>query len=130
MWISCAGQTDTSPTQTPRCAPPSTSARGARPTWWTARAVSSSPRKKENATGQATPKGSWHRIGKSAKLFLSSSELGSPLPRTQASVHQESLCGPSPPIWFLGGGTLPCGRGGGGSQFGRRDRHCGTLATL
>ncbi len=23
--------------------------------------------------------------------------------------------------------TLACGRGGGGSQFGRGDRHCGTL---
>ncbi len=28
------------------------------------------------------------------------------------------------------GGTLACGRGGGGSQFGRRDRHSGTLSIV
>ncbi len=30
------------------------------------------------------------------------------------------------PLWFRGD-TFACGRGGGGSQFGRGDRHCGTL---
>ncbi len=31
------------------------------------------------------------------------------------------------PLWFRGAEILACGRGGGGSQFGRGDRHRGTL---
>jgi hypothetical protein len=34
------------------------------------------------------------------------------------------------PLWFRGGDTLACEREGGGVQFGRGDRHCGTLGTL
>ncbi len=35
---------------------------------------------------------------------------------------------PPPPLWIQWEEeTLACGRGGGGSQFGRRDRHSGTL---
>jgi hypothetical protein len=45
------------------------------------------------------------QIRQSAELFLQSSELG--LPHPQASV-------PPPPLWFVGGYTLACGRGGGG----------------
>ncbi len=49
----------------------------------------------------------------SARLFLQSSELG-----------PADKCAPR----FRGGGdTLACGKGGGGSQFGRGDRHYGTL---
>jgi hypothetical protein len=53
----------------------------------------------------------------SAKLFLQSSELGHhhPPPLPQASV--------SPPLWFRGGGEHT----GGGSQFGRGEKHCSTL---
>ncbi len=29
--------------------------------------------------------------------------------------------------WGGGGDTIACGSGGGGSPFGRGDRHCGTL---
>jgi hypothetical protein len=34
-----------------------------------------------------------------------------------------------PTIWFRGRDTLACGRGGGGTHFGRGDIHCGTLGT-
>ncbi len=56
----------------------------------------------------------------SARLFLQSSELGPPHPSPRRRV-----CYPS----FGSGGrdTLACGRGGGGSQLGRGDRHCGSL---
>ncbi len=43
----------------------------------------------------------------------------SPTLHPQASV--------SPPLWLRAGDTLADGRGCGGSQFGRGDRHCGTL---
>ncbi len=46
--------------------------------------------------------------GQSAKLFLQSLELGLPKPLARKRVW------PSPPLWFLGKGTLVCGRGGGG----------------
>jgi hypothetical protein len=57
--------------------------------------------------------------------FLSSrpNRLPSP-PHPQASVAPHPL--------VLGGGgegTLACGKGGGGSRFGRRDKHSGTLGT-
>jgi hypothetical protein len=55
--------------------------------------------------------------------FLSSRpKLGPP-----ASAAGE--CCP-PPLVRGGGDTLACGRGSGRSQFGRRDRHCGTLGIL
>jgi hypothetical protein len=54
----------------------------------------------------------------SSRLFLQSSELGPPL----------TLRWVCPPFWFRGG-TLAYGGGGGGSQFGRGSRHCGTLGT-
>ncbi len=57
----------------------------------------------------------------SAKLFLQSSKLGLPHPLTCRRVLH-----PPPPLWFRGG-TLACGRGDGGSQFGRGDRNCVTL---
>ncbi len=51
----------------------------------------------------------------SARLFLQSSDLGPPHP------HRRRMCPP------FGWGGVACGRGVGGSQFGRGDRHCGTL---
>jgi hypothetical protein len=45
-----------------------------------------------------------------------------PPPHPQASVA-------SPPPCFRRGGHTRLGRGGGGSKFGRRDRHSGTLGT-
>jgi hypothetical protein len=38
--------------------------------------------------------------------------------------HQQPTVAPPPPSRE---NTLACGRGGGGRQFGRRDRHSGTL---
>ena len=52
----------------------------------------------------------------SSRLFIQSSELGPHL------LTRRRGC---PPLW-KGGDTLVCMRGG-GSQFGREDRHCGTL---
>ncbi len=52
----------------------------------------------------------------STRLFHLSSKSGPPPLTRRRSV--------SPPLGG-GGGTLACGRGG--SQFGRGDRHCGTL---
>ncbi len=61
----------------------------------------------------------------SARFFLQSSELGLPHPLIRRRVF------PSP-HWFRVGWvryTLACGRGDGGSQFQRGDKHCGTLCT-
>ncbi len=55
----------------------------------------------------------------SARLFLQSSELGPPPTHPQASVSPPSLVG--------GGGTNSLAERGWGSQFGRGERHCGTL---
>ncbi len=55
----------------------------------------------------------------SARIFLQSSELGPPTP----SPVGECL----PPFGSQGAPALTCGKGGGGSQFGREDRHCGAL---
>jgi hypothetical protein len=41
-------------------------------------------------------------------------------------LARRQVCTPPPPQ-FQWEGTLACGRGGGGSQFQRGDRHCGTL---
>jgi hypothetical protein len=63
-----------------------------------------------------------HRVDGVLGLF-SSSELGLAHPLTRRRVHVF-------PLPFVGGGlegTLACGRGGGGSQFRRGDRHCGIL---
>ncbi len=57
----------------------------------------------------------------SARLSLQSSRIGSPPP-----PHPQESVAPSPPLVPRGGTTLACGRRGGGSQFGRRDRHSGT----
>jgi hypothetical protein len=54
----------------------------------------------------------------SARLSLQSSALSPPLG-----------CPPPPPLGSKGD-TLAMGRGGGGSQFGRRDRHSGTLGIV
>ncbi len=56
----------------------------------------------------------------SAKLSFQSSELAPPRPLTRKRVL------PPPPLWFQGGETHACGRVGGRSQFGQRDRHSGT----
>ncbi len=56
----------------------------------------------------------------SAKLFLQSSEL-----RLPHSLTRRRVCTPHPLV--PGGGTLACGRGSGGSQFERGNRHCGTV---
>jgi hypothetical protein len=57
----------------------------------------------------------------SAKLFLRSSEFGLPHPITRRRV-----CTVYPPGW--GGGAYSfAGEGVGESQFGRGDKHCGTL---
>ncbi len=57
----------------------------------------------------------------SARLFFQSSELELPHPLTRRRV-----C--SPLLWFGGEGSqLARGRGVGGSQFRRGDRHCDTL---
>jgi hypothetical protein len=53
-----------------------------------------------------------------ARHFLQSYELGPPHPLTS-----RRMC----PPFGSAGDTLACGRGDGGSQFGRGDRHCGTL---
>jgi hypothetical protein len=61
----------------------------------------------------------------SARVSHQSSELAPP-PLTRTRV----LPPPPPPLWFQGrGDTLAGGRGGGGNQFARRDRHSGTLGT-
>ncbi len=66
-----------------------------------------------------------HKV-QSARLFLPTSELGPPI------LLPPGECVPSP-LWFRGGDTLACGRGGGGggSQFGRGDRLVhGALGTV
>jgi hypothetical protein len=62
--------------------------------------------------------GSWYHAQRrqNARLFPN---WDSPTLHPQASV--------SPPLWLRAGDTLADGRGCGGSQFGRGDRHCGTL---
>jgi hypothetical protein len=57
----------------------------------------------------------------SARLSLQSSELAPPRPLARKLVL------PPPPLVSRGRDTLACGREGGRSQFGRRDRHSGTL---
>ncbi len=65
---------------------------------------------------------SYHRVY--TRLSLQPSELAPPPPHPQASV-------PPPPFSSKGGGdTLAGGRGGSWSQFGRRDRHSGTLGIV
>jgi hypothetical protein len=51
--------------------------------------------------------------------------IGSPRPLT----CKRDLAPPPFSSGEGGGGTLACGRGGGGSQFGRRNRHSGTLGS-
>jgi hypothetical protein len=67
--------------------------------------------------------GEHHRIDREPG-FLSSrpNRLPSP-PYPQASVAL-------PPLVPGGRGTFACGRGGRGNQFGRRDRHSGTLVIV
>jgi hypothetical protein len=61
--------------------------------------------------------------GKSAKLFLQSSELGLPQP-----LARRRVCPPTPTSQVLGGGAHSLAREGlGESQFRRGDIHCGTL---
>jgi hypothetical protein len=62
-----------------------------------------------------------HRVDKSAKLFLQSSELGLPNPLTRRRV-----CAPPPFGFFFGGGAHSLA-GEEGTQFGREDTHCGTI---
>jgi hypothetical protein len=58
----------------------------------------------------------------SAKLFRQTSELGfAPHPLTRRRV--------CPLAFGSRGDTLARGRGDGGSQFGRGERHCGTIQT-
>ncbi len=45
----------------------------------------------------------------------------------QQAIVNSSARMKSIPLFGGGGYTLARGRGGGGSQFGRGDRHCGTL---
>jgi hypothetical protein len=56
----------------------------------------------------------------SARLFLQLSELGPSHPLTAGE------CAPLPPLLW-GRDTLACAGGWGVPQFGRGDRHCGTL---
>ncbi len=68
--------------------------------------------------------GSQVQSRQSTLLFLQSSKLGPPLPPPPQPHPQASV---SPLLWFRGD-TLACGRWvGGGFQFARGDRHCGTL---
>ncbi len=60
------------------------------------------------------------QIIQSARIPLQSSELAPPAPSPAGECCH--------PFWFQGrGNTLAYRRGGGGSQFGQRDRHSGTL---
>ncbi len=56
-----------------------------------------------------------------ARLSFSRPNYGSSRPLARKRVL------PSPQLVPWGEDTLACGREGGGSQFGRRDRHTGTL---
>jgi hypothetical protein len=58
-----------------------------------------------------------HRVDRGLGFFSSRPNWEPPPPHPQASAP--------PPL--VPGGTLACEREGGGSQFGRGDRHCGTL---
>jgi hypothetical protein len=58
-------------------------------------------------------------VPQTAKLLLQSSELGLPHPLSPWRV--------SPPLGSGGRTHSLAGEGGGGSQFGRGARHCGTL---
>jgi hypothetical protein len=42
-------------------------------------------------------------------------------------IHPQAVLPPPALVPRREGGTLACGRGGWGSQFGRRDRHSGTV---
>ncbi len=64
-----------------------------------------------------------HRVGRVLSIFSSRPNWDPPLPHPQASV---------PPLLPFGSGVAVHTRlwergGGGGSQSGRGDRHCGTL---
>jgi hypothetical protein len=88
--------------------------------WW-----NNSQSDKDNTGFRCGERREWreHRIDRVLGFFLQSSELGSP-----PTPSPSGKC--VPPLIPEGkGDTLACGRGGGGSQLGRGDRHCGTLGT-
>jgi hypothetical protein len=62
-----------------------------------------------------------HRVDRVLSFFSSRLNWTPPLPHTQASVYP-------PPLWLRGAHSLGGEEmGGGGSQFGRGNRHCGAL---
>ncbi len=77
---------------------------------------------KDRFTDMAMGRGGSQSI-QCARLSLQSSESGLPHPLTRKRVVP-------PPSVLGGGGTLACGREGGRSQFGRRNRHYGTLGIV
>jgi hypothetical protein len=63
--------------------------------------------------------GTAHRVDRVLGFFSSRPNWDPPTP---------SPAGECVPLFGSGGDTLACGKGGGGSQFGRGDRHYGTLS--
>jgi hypothetical protein len=80
--------------------------------------------------------GSRNRDEHPRSVFWFKNSVADPDPRLFSSRPNWDSPTPSPaamcslPLWFRGDIRYPhCGRGGGGSQFRRGDRHCGTLGT-